>query len=164
MGRRRLLFALLLLLGCGGTNDLGGSVGDLFPLDVSNVEVRRNDQALQVSYFANRNGNVDLVVRVTVDITGEKVGPGADIPLQGDYTEGHPRTTVVHMAANEPERVFPEVAKGDLHIAHGGGIGQITTGDFSLSFQQGDYGGGRDVYGDFSAMTLDGGFGPDPLP
>jgi hypothetical protein len=162
-GARRLLFAALLLLSCGGTNTLGGSVEDLFPLDVSNVEIRRNEQALQISYFANRNdGNLDLVARIIVDTVGQNVTPDSTIRLEGDYAAGHARTTVVHLAAGEPERVLPEVDRGDLHIDQGGPIGEVMSGDFSMSFQQGDYGGGRNLYGNFKSVVLDGGFGPDP--
>jgi hypothetical protein len=52
-----------------------------------------------------------------------------------------------------------------LALDEGGSIGQVTSGDFSLSFQRGDgCGAGRSLEGRFSAVALDAGLGPEPLP
>jgi hypothetical protein len=153
------------LVGCGADNSLSGSVGDLFPLEVSRVEVRRNAQALQVSYFRSTATDVDLVVRVSVDTEGLELKPGQKVDLAGETSAGHARATVVHLAAGEPARVLAPVEKGDLVLDEGGGPGEPTRGDFSMSFQQGEgYGAGRTLSGRFSAQALDGGFGPEPLP
>lgn len=158
------LAACLLAVACGAKNSLGGSVSELFPLDVSRVTILRNDEAFQIDYFANHGPDEDLVARVTVATYGLNLAPGKKISLAGEYAPGHSRTTVVHIAAGEPARFFPEVAKGDLKLDSGGQAGQISEGDFSMSFEQGPYGGGRDLYGNFSAMTQDAGFGPDGGP
>jgi hypothetical protein len=72
---------------------------------------------------------------------------------------------VVHLAAGEPARVFAPVDKGDLELDEGGGIGEPTRGDFSMSFQRGDgYGAGRSMEGRFSSTALDAGFGLEPPP
>jgi hypothetical protein len=158
-----LLGAAVALVACGGPNTLDGSVSELFPTDVSNVEVVRNGEAFQVSYYVNRGSGVDLVARVTVATEGLTLTPGTSLALDGEYAPGHLRTTVVHMAAGEPLRTLPPVEQGDLQIEEGGDIGQTTTGNFSMSFQAGDYGGGRNLYGTFQAVVQDGGFGPDPF-
>ncbi|MGA9520013.1 MAG: hypothetical protein WBV82_01035 [Myxococcaceae bacterium] len=163
MGSAAACLAALVLssVACGpADNTLGGSVSELFPLEVSRVDVLRNDQALQVSYYNNNGTELDLVLQLTValqDVTFEK---GAKIPLQGEYAPGHQRTTVVHFAGGEPRRQLPNVSTGDLVIDEGGGIDEQTRGNFSMSFEQhGEFGSGRNVNGAFNAVARDGGFG-----
>ncbi|ADO69868.1 hypothetical protein [Stigmatella aurantiaca] len=153
------------LLGCGGSNSLSGSVEELFPLDVSRVEVLRNAEALQVSYYRNAGQDVDLVVRLTLATEGLDLRPGKKVNLAGTTEAGTARATVVHLSAGEPARLLGPVDKGDLSLDEGGEIGQSTSGDFSLSFQRGDsYGAGRSLEGRFTAVAQDAGFGPEPLP
>ncbi|PTL81922.1 hypothetical protein DAT35_19065 [Vitiosangium sp. GDMCC 1.1324] len=153
------------LVGCGGENSLSGSVGDLFPLEVSRVEVQRNTQALQVSYYRSTATDVDLVVRLSVDTEGLELKPGQKVDLAGETPAGHARATVVHVAAGEPARTLAPVDKGDLVLDEGGNPGEPTRGDFSMSFKKdGGYGAGRTLSGRFSSLALDGGFGPEPLP
>lgn len=148
----------------GGDNSLGGSVSELFPLEVSRVQVLRNDEALQVSYYRNRGADVDLVVRVTVALQGVALSPGEKIDLSGEYAPGHLRTTVVHIAGGEPARALPPVKTGDLVVTRGGGVDEETAGNFSMSFEQnGNYGSGRTLYGNFRSVAEDAGFG-DPVP
>lgn len=159
------LLAVVGLLGCGGANSLSGSVEELFSLEISRVEVLRNDEALQVSYYRNNGLDVDLVARLTVATEGIELKPGAKVTLAGKTDSGRDRATVVHLAAGEPARVFAEVDKGDLEIDEGGGIDQPTRGNFSLAFKRGDaYGSGRSLEGRFSGLAMDAGFGPEPLP
>lgn len=164
MRRPALAAALALLLAGCGDNLLGGSVGELFPLDVSRVEVYRNDQALQVTYTFNRSVFLDVVVRLSVYVADQKVAPGGRIDLAGEYAPGHPRTVVAHAPGGEPVRLLPPVHKGDLHIFAGGDPGAVTRGDFSMVFenQGGDLGFGRTLTGGFAAQTVDAGFGPLP--
>ncbi len=151
------------VVGCGADNSLSGSAGELFPLEVSRVEVRRNAEALQVSYYRNTATDVDLVARLSVDTAGLELKPGLEVDLAGRASNGHARATVVHLAAGEPARVFAPVEKGDLVLDEGGNPGELTRGDFSLSFQKGEgYGAGRTLSGRFSALALDAGFGPEP--
>ena len=91
-----LLAVTLAVLACGGENSLGGSVDALFPLQVSFVKIRRNDEAFQVSYYNNREHDIDLVAQVTVALKGLAVTPGQAIDLAGEYDSGHPRAVVVH--------------------------------------------------------------------
>ncbi|MBJ6761092.1 hypothetical protein JGU66_09985 [Myxococcaceae bacterium JPH2] len=152
------------ILACGrGDNSLSGSVSELFPTgDVSRVEVRRNAEAFQVSYFRNNGMDVDLVARLTVDTEGLDLKPGAKLPLGGTTPSGKDRASVVHVAAGEPARMFGPVERGDLVLDKGGNPGEATSGDFSLSFRKGDaYGAGRSMEGTFSATALDAGFGPE---
>jgi hypothetical protein len=167
-GPRQGLVGLLVaggLLGCGGPNSLSGSVEELFPLEVSRVEILRNAEALQVSYYRNAGQDVDLVVRLTLAAEGLDLRPGKKVNLAGATASGTARTTVVHLSAGEPARILGPVDKGDLSLDEGGSIGQPTSGDFSLSFQRGDsYGAGRSLEGRFSAVAQDASFGPEPLP
>ncbi len=157
-----LLLAAVGAVGCGGANSLSGSVEELFSLEVSRVEVLRNAEALQVSYYRNNGLDVDLVARVTVATEGLELKPGTKVDLAGNTASGVARTTVVHLAAGEPARLFAPVDKGDLQLDEGGGIDQPTRGNFSMSFQRGDgYGAGRSLEGRFSATAMDAGFGLD---
>ncbi len=159
------LLASVGLWGCGESNSLSGSVEELFSLEVSRVEVLRNPEALQVSYYRNNGLDVDLVARVTVATEGLELRPGSKVQLGGNTQSGVARTTVVHLAAGEPARVFGPVDKGDLELDEGGDIGQPTKGDFSMSFQRGDgYGAGRSLEGRFTSLAVDAGFGPDLPP
>jgi hypothetical protein len=152
------------LPGCGG-GPLSGSVDELFSLEVSRVEVLRNAEALQVSYYRNNGLDVDLVARLTVAVEGIELKPGAKVSLAGTTPSGVARATVVHLAAGEPARVFAPVDKGDLELSEGGEIDQSTRGTFSLSFKRGEeYGAGRSLEGRFSTTAMDAGFGPEPLP
>ena len=76
------------LLGCGGANSLSGSVEELFSLEVSRVEVLRNDEALQVSYYRNNGLDVDLVARLTVATEGLELKPGSKVSLAGRTDSG----------------------------------------------------------------------------
>ena len=157
------LLAAVGLLGCGGANSLSGSVEELFSLEVSRVEVLRNTEALQVSYYRNNGLDVDLVARLTVATEGIELTPGSKVSLAGNTPSGVARASVVHLAAGEPARIFAPVDKGDLELEEGGGVDQPTRGNFSLSFQRGDgYGAGRSLEGRFSALALDAGYGPEP--
>ena len=149
----------LLASGCASDNSLGGSVSELFPLDVSRVEVARNPEALEVSYYSTRGEYIDIVVRVTVATQGVDMQPGRKIDLAGEYQPGHLRTTVIHLAWGEPVRNLPPVHSGDLTLSSGGNPGDATRGNFSMSFDQGgDFGAGRTLYGNFASTALDGGF------
>jgi hypothetical protein len=156
-----LVSASLAVLACGGDNALGGSVDALFPLSVSFVEIRRNEEAFQLSYFNNRGHDIDLVAQLTVALTGLNFAPGETIDLAGEYEPGHPRTTVVHAAADEAQRVLPPVNMGDLKLEAGGNPWEVSRGNFSVGFVQGsEYGAGRTLYGNFVGLTLDAGFEP----
>lgn len=153
--------ATVAALACGGENSLGGSVDALFPLQVSRVEIRRNEEAFQVSYFNNRGHELDLVAQLTVALAGVDFRPGAKVDLSGEYDVGHPRATVVHAAGGEAPRLMPAIKKGDLVVDQGGAPDEVTRGNFSLGFFQGsEYGAGRTLYGNFVGRALDAGFDP----
>ncbi len=156
----------LLSSGCGKDNDLSGSIGELFSLTFSRVEVYRNSEALQVSYYNNRGSDIDLVVRFTVGVSDLTLTNGMKIDLASEYLPGHQRTSVIHLASGEPVRVFPAVAKGDF-VLNSGAIGTETLrGNFSMSFDRtADYGGGRTLVGNFTSATArDAAFDPCPEP
>jgi|APLak6261678615_1056124.scaffolds.fasta_scaffold05579_1 hypothetical protein len=173
--KRRLLFAALLISACGLDNGLGGSLGEVFPLDISKVEVQQNAEAMQVTYLRNRGVFLDVVVRVSVSMATDGVSedggvpsialkPGARIVLEGEAPGGVLRTAVTHAPGGEPVRNLPRVKKGDLVITEGGEVGEMMRGNFSMLFEQegGDIGFGRTLTGTFSAVSLDAGFGPLP--
>ncbi len=167
---KRLLALCALLTGCAADNVLGGSVGELFPLEVSRVEVLRNDDAFQVIYYANRGTFLDVVARLTVSTRQPDGGtidltPPVKIPLEGEGEAGHQRTAVAHAPGGEAVRTFPKVKKGDIAISELGLEGQPSKGNFSMlfDFTGGDLGQGRTLTGSFSvARTKDAGFGPLP--
>jgi len=146
---------------CRPDNTLQGSVDALFPLDVSRVDMLRNDDAFQVSYYANRGADIDLVARLTVYVGDTGIDAGTPLLIQGEYLPGHQRATVVHLTAGEAERVLPAVERGDLLVEQGGGIGQPTRGSFAVLFVQGDaYGSGRTLDGTFAGRPGDAGWMP----
>ena len=75
-------------IGCSSDNSLGGSMSEVFPLSVSTVDILRNDQAFQVSYYNNNGNNVDLVARIVVALDGWNFVAGTDFPLQGEDDAG----------------------------------------------------------------------------
>lgn len=164
-------FALFALLaGCGADNSLSGSVGEIFPLTVSTVEVLRNDYAVQITYYSNRGTFLDVVARVVVS-TGLADGGTVDlsrpvnIRLEGESSPGHQITSVAHAPGGEAVRVFPNVKKGDLVLSEIGLEGKPSRGNFSMLFENtgGDLGQGRTLVGTFSvSKTKDAGFGPLP--
>jgi hypothetical protein len=151
-------------IGCMGDNSLGGSMSEVFPLSVSFVDILRNDQAFQISYYNNNGNNVDLVARIVVSLDGLDFQPGKDFPLQGEDDAGE-RTSVLHLAAGSPPQPLPEVSLGDMQLNTGGNIGEFTQGNFSMSFvADGGYGGGRTLYGNFSGQAQDAGYGDGTWP
>ena len=156
--------AVLGSAGCGPETSLSGSLSEVFPLEVSRVEVHRNDEAFQVTYFYNRNVFLDVVVRLAVSTQGVDLSPGKKIPLEGEYAPGHPRASISHAPGGEPVRLLPTIKKGDLTLSGGGLPGQLTSGSFSVAFEStgGDLGQGRTLTGRFSSKALDAGFGPLP--
>ena len=92
-----LALGLLLLTRCSGGNSLTGSVSQIFgSLQFNSVSIWRNDQAFQVSYYFTEFGNVDLVVQVSIELSGLDFVPGKTIDLSGTIN-GTPRTSVVHL-------------------------------------------------------------------
>ncbi len=151
-------------IGCGGDNSLGGSMSEVFPLQVSFVNILRNDQAFQVTYYNNNGNDVDLVASVVVSLDGWDFQSGKDYALQGFDDAGF-RTSVLHLAAGSPPEPLPEVSLGDLQLSSGGAVGQFTQGNFSMSFvADGGFGGGRTLYGNFSGQAQDAGFGDGNWP
>ena len=61
------------LSSCLLENSLGGSLGEVFPLDLSTVDVHQNEEALQVTYFRNRGVFLDVVVRVSISLQDDGV-------------------------------------------------------------------------------------------
>lgn len=166
MPRRSIVLcvSVLLFASCAAENVLGGSVSEVFPLDVSRVEVYRNEEALQVTYYRNRGVFLDVVVRLAVALKDVDLKPGTKIVLEGEYAPFHPRTSVTHAPGGEPVRSLPPVQKGELHLTGGGAPETLTSGNFSMLFgaEGGDLGGGRTLTGSFSAIAVDAGFGPLP--
>jgi hypothetical protein len=153
--------AVAAVLACGGgPNSLSGSLSEVFPLDVSSVHVLRNDDALVVSYEANRGRDIDLVLRFTLALDQLPLQTGKTIRISG-YTDGGTlRASFLHNAAGEPARVLPPVAIGQFTLGQGGNPGEETSGSFDVSFvTDGSYGSGRGVSGSFRGVALDGGYG-----
>jgi len=164
------------LASCGPENGLGGSLGEVFPLDISKVEIARNNEALQVTYYLNRGVFLDVVARVSVSLADIDVKPGVVIPLGGMTGDGGVledggvppgvmrRCVVTHAPGGEPVRTMPPVKRGDMVIRAGGEPGSLTRGDFSVLFESegGDIGQGRTLYGGFLAEASDAGFGELP--
>jgi hypothetical protein len=153
--------AVAAAMACGkGENSLSGSLSEVFSLDVSTVHVLRNDQALVVSYEANKGRDIDLVLRFTLALDQLELQKGKTVRIAG-YTDGGTlRATFLHNAAGEPARVLPEVSVGEFTLDKGGNPGEDTSGNFSASFVgDGSYGSGRAVSGSFHATALDAGYG-----
>lgn len=173
--------AALALASCGLDNSLGGSLSEVFPLDLSRAEVAQNHEALQVTYFRNRGVFLDVVARVSVSLQAAdadgnplmapdggiatiELKPGLRLDLAGRSPTGQLRCAVTHAPGGEPVRNLPPIEKGDLVIDQGGLIGGPMRGNFSMLFKQegGDVGFGRTLFGTFATKeSLDAGFG-DP--
>lgn len=166
---------LLMLASCGLDNSLGGSLSEVFPLEISSVEVARNDEAMQVTYFRNRGVFLDVVARVSVSLRLDGVAedggvpyvipaPGKKIEVVGDYVAGNPRCAVTNAPGGEPVRNLPRIKRGDFVITEGGDLGEVTSGNFSVLFEQegGDVGFGRTLFGNFKGELQDAGFGELP--
>ena len=157
------LAAVGVAVACRADNTLIGSADELFPLDVSRVDMIRNTQGFQVSYYANRGADVDIVARLNVYVGDVGIDAGSRLPLQGEYLPGHDRATVMHLTAGEAARYFPPVERGDLFVDRGGNAGEYTHGSFSVLFKSTDgyenaYGAGRTLDGTFAGTPKDGGW------
>jgi hypothetical protein len=180
--RQRLLFAALAAFtACGADNILSGSLSEVFPLDVSKVDIAQNAEAFQVTYLRNRGVFLDVVVRVSVSLASGtledggveylELKPGSRVALQGEYRPGSPRTAVTHAPGGEPVRNLPRVKMGDLVITEAvsrdlpdGGTVTRVRGNFSMRFESegGDVGFGRTLAGNFFGDVSDAGFGELP--
>ncbi len=156
--------ALLVGFSCGPDNGLSGSLGQVFPLDISTSNIARNDEALQVTYTLNRGVFLDVVIRISVLVSDLTIKPGVTIPLAGSNDAGVLRCVVAHAPGGEPVRVLPEIKRGDMVISSGGHVGELTRGSFSVLFQDqgGDVGFGRTLTGTFLGTATDAGFGELP--
>jgi hypothetical protein len=174
MRRVLVLVALLAFVACTPDNALGGSLGEEIDLIVTEVIAYRNTEALQLIYTRNRGVFLDIVIRVTVSlqtqaddgtISSIEPGVGTRILLAGDWRAGNPRTSVAHAPGGEPTRNLPRIRSGDLLITRGGMSGGLTSGSFSMRFEDtgGDLGFGRTLNSNFVAnQTRDAGFGDLP--
>lgn len=169
------LALLFVLASCGLDNSLGGSLSEVFPLDISTVEVARNDEAMQVTYFRNRGVFLDVVARVSVSLRLEGEAEDGGVPyvvpkagtkleVVGEYAPGNPRCAVTTAPGGEPVRNLPRIRRGDFTIIEGGNEGEVTSGNFSVLFEQegGDVGFGRTLFGNFKGELRDAGFGELP--
>jgi hypothetical protein len=168
MKRRPLLFAAcaVLIVACGGNAELSGSVSEIFDIDnISRVEVRRNDQALQLTYLRNRGVFLDVVVRVAVDVSDVDLKANTHLNLADVMDGGTLRTSVVHAPGGEPVRNLPEVSRGDMIVIQGGHVDEQTNGTFSMLFkgEGGDLAQGRTLVGSFAGVAKDAGYG-EPCP
>jgi hypothetical protein len=162
-----LLLAALAAAACGGDNSLSGSVSEVFPLDVSRVEIARNAEAFQVTYFNNRGLFLDVVARVSVYVNDVEPDGGwrRPISLIGLTDGGVERCVVAHAPGGEPVRLLPPVKSGSLEVFSGGEPGQVASGRFSILFadQGGDLAAnGRTLNGNFLGLAKDAGFGELP--
>ncbi len=175
MRRASLLAVMLVCCACTPENTLGGSLGELVDLTVTEVIAFRNTEALQLTFTRNRGVFLDIVIRVSVSLQTEEADgslttleptKGTRIVLQGDWRRGSPRTTVAHAPGGEPTRLLPRVRSGDLVITTGGRPGVPISGSFSMRFEDsgGDLGFGRTLNSTFNtpAATRDAGFGELP--
>jgi hypothetical protein len=155
------LAAFGVLSACGPDNSLAGSLDALFPLTVSRVEIRRNEEAFQVAYFNNRGHELDLVAQLTVALADAGLTPGTKLDLAGEYAPGHRRAVVSHAPGGQAVRVMPDIIQGDLMLEAGGAPGEVSRGTFAVRFEEGsELGSGRTLDGRFSGLTLDAGFEP----
>jgi hypothetical protein len=154
----------LFALACAPDNGLSGSMSEVFPLEVSRVELKRNEEAIQVTYLRNRGVFLDVVARVSVALKSIKVVPNVGFAIDGEYEANHPRAIVTHAPGGEPIRLLPPIERGELVIQEGGGVDQVTRGSFSILFKKegGEVGFGRTLNGTFFGKALDAGFGPLP--
>ena len=153
--------AVAAAVACGqGANSLTGSLSETFDLDVSQVHILRNNEALVVSYEHNSGRDIDLVLRFTLALDQLTLKTGRQVNIAGLTDGGTLRATLLHNAAGEPARVLPDVSIGEFTLDKGGNPGDDTRGSFSVSFvNDGSYGSGRGVSGTFHAVALDAGFG-----
>ena len=155
------LTAASLFFACS-PDTLSGSLGAVIDLETSRVDVSRNADSFQVTWFRNRGVFLDIVIRLSVFVGDKELKQGAKLDLAGEYVPGHPRTTISHAPGGEPVRLLPTIKRGDMSITGGGGIGVNTTGNFSVLFDDtgGDFGNGRTLAGSFIGVAADAGFGP----
>ena len=155
------IVAVAAAVACGqGANSLTGSLSETFDLDVSQVHILRNDEALVVSYEHNAGRDIDLVLRFTLALDQLTLKTGRTVNIAGTTDAGTLRATFLHNAAGEPARVLPDVSIGEFTLDKGGNPGDDTKGSFSASFvSDSSYGSGRAVTGTFHATALDGGYG-----
>lgn len=168
------LLAMSMVSACTPENALGGSLGEVIDLTVTEVIAYRNPEALQLIYTRNRGVFLDIVIRVTISlqtqsddgtVTAIEPEAGTRLVLHGDWRPGNPRTTVAHAPGGEPTRNLPRLRAGDLVISRGGQSGALTSGSFSMRFEEagGDIGFGRTLNSNFTAnQTRDAGFGELP--
>ncbi len=142
---------LLLLASCG-SQSLEGSLGESLDLSFNQVEIRRNAQALQISYL--RSDGKEVVARMTVVTEGLDLK--SKVSLAGRYAAGHPRTVVTRAVDGEPLVVLPAVENGTLELSEDPAPDKVITGNFSLAFATsgGDTGGGRTLLGTFQGKVL----------
>jgi hypothetical protein len=171
-GRFGLLVLLLALPFCSSGPSLNGSLGQIFTLNFNATAIFVNTQGFELDYYLNNEGSEDLVIELTVDLTGIDFKPGVNVPLGGEISAGVPRAAVVHQTAGQPLQPLPAILNGSLNLSSGGKPGELTTGSFQLAFGTSDslLGDGTTLNGNFQATaqnaafpTTDGGV-PDAGP
>lgn len=142
------LALLLPLSGCG-VNRLDGSLSEAYDLSFSDLQIRRSEKAVQITYLRS-DGN-EITLRLTVDLEGIDLKGGGSINLAQEYAPGHPRAAVSRAVDGEPVRQLPAVVQGDLTLDSPPDIGKSISGSFSLRFGEGgDLGSGRTLTGKFA--------------
>jgi len=133
MKHLKLMLLLTSLAGCSGlpnplANSLEGTIGSSEDLNFDEVQVRRFATGeIEVRYVRNKDGNSEVVAKVTVKTPTEGISYGREIELLSN--DG-----VISRAVQDAED-FPELKSGSITIDAGGiKAGDATRGKFAAVF------------------------------
>lgn len=130
------------LLGCGGSaNTLEGSLSDTYDLAFDRVDVQLVGGFLVVQYLQSASGARTL--KLTVDLAGYTVSPGASINLAETGASGGPRGSMQRIVDST---ISLPIDSGSLILDAVPAAGSPLGGNFSASFVTPK---GRAVHGEF---------------
>jgi hypothetical protein len=135
------------LAGCGSSsNQLSGSLSDIYPLDFDAVQVQLVSSYLVVAYVKSATG--EKTIKLTLDLTGFDVAPGAEIDLAGKAAGGGPRGTLQRITGSS---VDLPIAMGGITLDAVPTVGKHLGGHFHAVFSRP---AGRALSGDFSTDSV----------
>ncbi len=123
-----------------------GSLKQALPFGPTDVELYRDRDVLEISYF---NGP-DLVLRLSVWIADVAMVNGLRLSLAGS-AGGRPRATVTRQVRIEgnDERTLGRIARGELTLLTGANPVEPLSGSFTFTFEPGGELGDRSASGTF---------------
>jgi hypothetical protein len=150
-----LLAWLGFVLGGCSPDYVEGSLSVLLDMHYKTVYVEQSASDVALVFSEPRGTGEDTVLRVSAKLDGVTLFPNIAFNLAEKISDGTQRGAVSRNVLNEPEKTFPAIREGTLHLIDvPGKTGSKVGGDFNLIFDNcTDFACGYTAYAYFTGQV-----------